>query len=242
MRKLVGRRAAIRGAGVVLALVAALAVPVRAQYLFGQNKVVYTPRDWKVFATPRLEVYYYQGEEDLAAYVADFAEKTCAEYETYFHHVFQQKIPLILYASHHDFKQTNVIDMMISDYVGGFTEFIRGRVAIPHTGSMTQLRNVIRHELTHAFMNDLLTRIQNEHRRYNQAPPPLWFSEGLAEYVAMKKPDTEARMFVRDLVVNDNLVEMPGLMDVIEIIRPQGQNRAEIESAQPVFIERFQQR
>src|SRR5262245_64833851 len=98
----------------VLAALAALVAPVRAQYLFGQNKVVYTPREWKVLSTPRLEVYYYAGEEDLAAYLADFAEKTCVEYESYFHHVFQHKIPLILYASHHDFKQTNVIDMLIS--------------------------------------------------------------------------------------------------------------------------------
>jgi hypothetical protein len=48
-------------------------------------------------------------------------------------------------------------------------------------------------------------------RRYNYAGPPLWFSEGMAEYVALRRPDTEARMFLRDLVVNDNLVEIPDL-------------------------------
>jgi Omp85 superfamily domain/WD40-like Beta Propeller Repeat len=202
------RTAVLRRFGIALVVLATLATSARAQYLFGQNKVIYTPRNWKVIATPRLDIYYYVGEEELAAYVADFAEKTCGEYETYFDHVFEQKIPLILYASHHDFKQTNVIDMMISDYVGGFTEYLRGRVAIPHTGSMTQLRNVMRHELVHAFMNDKLAHIMHDHKRFNQAPPPLWFSEGLAEYVALRKPDTEARMFIRDLVVNDNLVEM----------------------------------
>jgi Tol biopolymer transport system component len=194
------------GFGLWIACLGGQAPPAAAQYLFGQNKVIYNNRDWKVVATPRLDVYYYAGEEELAAYVADFAEKTCVEYETYFHHVFKTKIPLILYASHHDFKQTNVIDMMISEYVGGFTEYLRGRVAIPHSGSMTQLRNVTRHELVHAFMNDKLAAMMSAKKRFNLAPPPLWFSEGLAEYVATPSPDTEARMFVRDLVVNDNLV------------------------------------
>lgn len=195
----------------VCVLLAALAAPAGAQYLFGQNKVIYDSRKWKVVTTPRLDVYYYAGEEELAAYLADFAEKTCVEYENTFRHKFAQKIPLILYASHHDFKQTNVIDAMISDYVGGFTEFLRGRVAIPHTGSMSQLRNVTRHELTHAFMNDKLARLMSEKKRFNVGPPPLWFSEGLAEYMARPQPDTEARMFLRDLVVNDNFVEYADL-------------------------------
>src|SRR5262245_47836849 len=136
----------VTGLGAALAV----ATPARAQYLFGQNKVVYGSKDWKVLSTPRLDVYYYRGEDQLAEVIADFAERTCVEYETYFQHKFDHKIPFILYASHHDFKQTNVIDVMISDYVGGFTESIRGRVAIPHTGSMTALRNVTRHELVHA--------------------------------------------------------------------------------------------
>lgn len=200
-----------RAACGVLCALMLLAAPARAQYLFGQNKVVYTPHAWKVISTPRLDVYYYENELELAQYVADFAERTCIEYETYFQHRFEEKIPFVLYASHHDFKQTNVIDAMISDYVGGFTELLRGRVAIPHTGSFTQLRNVTRHELVHAFMNDKLARMLNEKKRFNSVPPPLWFTEGLAEYVAIGAPDAEARMFMRDLVVNDNLVELPDL-------------------------------
>ena len=197
--------------GGALLVAAVVAPPARAQYLFGQNKVVYGAKDWKILSTPRLDVYYYHGEDQLAEVLAAFAEEVCVEYEAYFRHKFEEKIPLILYASHHDFKQTNVIDMLISDYVGGFTESIRGRVAIPHTGSMTQLRNVTRHELVHAFMNDKMTKVMTTKRRYNYAGPPLWFSEGMAEYVALRRPDTEARMFMRDLVVNDNLVELPDM-------------------------------
>lgn len=207
------RRWAARGL-LVPVLVGAALVPPRpaeGQYLFGQNKVVYAARDWRVLSTPHLDLYYYAGEERLAEYLADFAERTCVEYETLFRHRFQHRIPLILYATHHDFKQTNVIDALISDYVGGFTEYLRGRVAVPHTGSMTQLRNVTRHELVHAFVNDKLARLMNAKRRYGWVPPPLWFSEGIAEYVAAGRPDAEARMFLRDLVVNDGLVELPDI-------------------------------
>ncbi|MFQ5600293.1 MAG: hypothetical protein ACE5G2_07035 [Candidatus Krumholzibacteriia bacterium] len=184
------------------------ATPGAAQYLFGQNKVIYSAKDWKVISTPRLDLYYYAGEQELAEYVAHFGEEVCVEYEEYFHHEFDKKIPLIIYSSHHDFKQTNVVDLLISEYVGGFTELIRGRVAIPHTGSWTQLREVTRHELVHAFMNDKLVHVMTEKRRFNWVPPPLWFTEGLAEYVAMREPGTEARMFMRDFIVNDNLVDL----------------------------------
>jgi Tol biopolymer transport system component len=196
---------------VLAAAALARADPALAQYLFGQNKVIYSAKDWQVISTPRLDVYYYAGEQELAEYVADFSERTAIEYEEFFHHKFDHKIPLILYSSHHDFKQTNVIDLMISEYVGGFTEFIRGRVAIPHTGSWTQLREVTRHELTHAFMNDKLASVMAKKHRYNYSPPPLWFTEGLAEYVAMPEAQTEARMFMRDFIVNENLVDLQNL-------------------------------
>src|SRR5437870_4518496 len=64
----------------------ALPGPGEAQYLFGQNKVIYSAKEWKVISTPRLDVYYYSGEQELAEYAADFAERTCAEYETWFDH------------------------------------------------------------------------------------------------------------------------------------------------------------
>src|SRR5262249_4772443 len=87
-------------------------------------------------------------------------------------------------------------------------------VAIPHTGSMTQLHDVTRHELVHAFMNDKLERILDAKKRYNAGGPPLWFSEGLAEYVAMREPNTESRMFLRDFVVNNHLVELPDIWHI----------------------------
>ncbi|HZM17487.1 MAG TPA: hypothetical protein VFE28_15945 [Candidatus Krumholzibacteria bacterium] len=195
--------------GVVLAL--AWASPGHGQYLFGQNKVVYSEKDWKVITTPHLDVYFYAGEQELAEYVAAFSEQVAVEYDSTFQHTFKQKIPFILYASHHDFKQTNVIDLMISEYVGGFTELLRGRVAIPHTGSWTQLREVIRHELVHAYMNDKLATLMTEKHRYNYGSPPLWFTEGLAEYIATPEPGTEARMFMRDFIVNESLVDIPNL-------------------------------
>jgi hypothetical protein len=205
-----GRR---RAAGIVaVAGLCLLPAAARAQYLFGQNKVIYSARDWKVLATPHLDVYYYAEERELAEYMADFAEQVCVEYDAYFRHTFEQKIPLIVYSTHHDFKQTNVIDLLISEYVGGFTDLLRGRVVMPHTGSWTQLREVTRHELVHAYMNDKLSRLMEDKQRYNSVPPPLWFTEGLAEYVAMRDaPGTEARMFMRDFVVNDRLVGIADL-------------------------------
>ena len=187
------------------------AAPAYAQYIFGQNKVIYGSKTWRVISTPHLDVHYYEGAEDLAEYIADYAERVCEEYDIWFDHTFEKRIPFVIYASHHDFKQTNVIDLMINEYVGGFTELVRGRVVVPHTGSWTQLREVTRHELVHAYMNDKLGRLMLKQRRYNWSPPPLWFTEGLAEYIATPVAGTEARMFIRDFMVNDRLVDIPNL-------------------------------
>jgi hypothetical protein len=63
-------------------------------------------------------------------------------------------------------------------------------------------------------MNDKLGRLMLERHRYNWSPPPLWFTEGLAEYIATPVPGTEARMFMRDFMVNDRLVDIPDLWKI----------------------------
>ena len=41
---------------------------------FGQNKVQYKVFDWNYIQTSHFDIYYYDGEQDLAEFVADVAE------------------------------------------------------------------------------------------------------------------------------------------------------------------------
>ena len=145
-----------------------------AQYPFGKNKIQYTAKDWKIIETPHTEIFYYPDELTIAEFIADLSEEVYREYANFFNVDFENKIPIILYGSHHDFKETNVVPFLISEGTGGFTEFIKGRVAIPFMGSYGKLKAVFRHELTHAFMLEKLRVVMNEHRRYTYRHPPLW--------------------------------------------------------------------
>ena len=116
-------------------------------YYFGQNKVQYTSFEWHVLHTRHFDVYYYPEMKDLAEQGAYFAEESFRILESKFNHTVLTKIPLIFYSSHLHFEQTNTAPGFIPEGVGGFFEFMKGRVVIPADGSLGHFRHVIRHEL-----------------------------------------------------------------------------------------------
>lgn len=195
--------------GLVVGILA-LASPAAAQRVFGQNKVVYEGREWLVFVDGMLEVYFYPEEEDLAVFTLDVARETYDEFADWFGYEFTEPLPIILYPTHHDLKQTHVIPNFVSEGTAGFTEFIKGRIAIRGTGNRAALRHLIRHEMVHAFMLSELATTMNEQGIYDYEAPPLWFIEGLAESLAREGPtDAEADLILRDAAINDALVPIP---------------------------------
>src|ERR1044071_3133205 len=78
-----------------------------AQY-FGRNKVHYDHLDFRLLQTEHFDIYYYEEEEAATRQAARMAERWYARYSTLFAHTFTRRQPLILYASHPHFAQTNV--------------------------------------------------------------------------------------------------------------------------------------
>ncbi len=187
---------------------------VSAQFFyFGRNKVQYTDFEWHVLRTEHFDIYYYPQMKDLAERGAFFAEESYKLLEVKFNHTLNIRVPLIFYSSHLHFEQTNVTGGFIPEGVGGFFEFLKGRVVIPSDGSVAQFKHVIRHELVHVFMHSKLSRVLIDHRKPQDKTPPLWFTEGLAEYWSTDW-DTQAEMVMRDAVLNDIVV---GLNDMDQI-------------------------
>lgn len=187
------------------ALLLALAAPASAQYLFGKNKVVYSPRAWLVSRSEKVELFFYPEEERLAAHALAFADSAARELEGVFGLALEQPVPLVLYGSEHAFRETNIIPNLIGESVGGFTDLVRGRVVVPSTGDLAQLRHVIRHELVHAVMLEKLARVTAAHRQFSYQHPPLWFIEGLAEFYSVGEPDTEGEMLLREGILAGSL-------------------------------------
>ena len=152
-----------------------------------------------VVSSPHFDVYFYQGGDSLALRVLDLAEKANIKLSKDMGHVLRNKVPIILYLSHNDFAQTNVTTEMLDGSTGGFTEMLKNRVVLPFAGSYEELRHVVVHELTHAFMFDMLYAggLPSFITRQNIVYVPLWFAEGLAEWNSLGW-EPNADMFMRE--------------------------------------------
>ncbi len=174
-------------------------------YYFGRNKVQYTHFDWNVLRTEHFDIYYYTGMKELAERGANFAEESYKIHSQRFNHDINGRIPLVFYSSHLHFEQTNITGGFIPEGVGGFFEFMKGRVVIPYDGSIQRFEHVIRHELVHVFMNSKINRVLLDHRISQDRTPPLWFTEGLAEFWSSAW-DTQADMVMRDATLSNYVV------------------------------------
>ncbi len=168
---------------------------------FGRNKVQYSDFEWNILQTEHFQIYYYKEARELAEIGANYAEESYTILQQKFNHSLGDTVPIIFYSSPLHFKQTNTTPGFIPDGVGGFFEFIKGRVVIPFEGSLFQFKHVIRHELTHVFMTSKISNINRLHRKSTDISPPLWFTEGLAELFSAKW-DTQAEMVLKDAVLS----------------------------------------
>jgi len=197
----------------LLGLLGFLAVPraARAQY-FGQNKVQYRSFDWEVIETQHFLVHYY-GNRAAALDAARMAERSYARLSRILQHEWREKKPLILYSSNSDFVQTNTTPGDIGEGTGGFTDFYRNRMVIPFTGVYDDFEHVLEHEMVHAFQYDIYSRGRAGAglQGFAAINPPLWFMEGMAEYLSLGPVDVATAMWMRDAALNGNMPNLERL-------------------------------
>jgi Tol biopolymer transport system component len=177
-----------------------------AQY-FGRNKVQYRTFDFQVLATDHFDLYYYPEEREAAAIVARLAERWHDRLSRFFGHELRGRQPLILYAVGAHFRQTNAVEGLIGDATGGVTEALKRRVVLPMSGSLADTDHVLGHELVHAFQFDMTGTDPRDN--VFQAPGilafPLWYVEGMAEYLSLGPVDAQTAMWLRDAAIREKL-------------------------------------
>ena len=194
-------------------IAAAIACPalLSAQYgYFGQNKIQYRRFDWRVLRGEHVDLYYYPEEEELGRVALAYAEASYDALERRFNHAVTRRIPLIVYASHSDFEQTNILPFIPPEGLLGVTEFLKRRVALPFRGSYGEFRHTIRHELVHVFQLSLASQTFGRYPRVRQAGMPLWWTEGLAEFFSAGE-DSRDEMVLRDMTIAGHLPSLPDL-------------------------------
>ncbi|HWI16657.1 MAG TPA: basic secretory protein-like protein, partial [Vicinamibacterales bacterium] len=197
----------------VMAVVAAVlifgnALPSSAQY-FGRNKVQYERFDFKVLTTEHFDIYYYPEEEAAVRLAAQMAERWHARLTKVLAHELRGRQPLILYAAHPHFQQTNIIGE-VGEGTGGVTEGNRRRVILPFAGGLAETDHVLGHELVHAFQYDMASSGRSG---MGLQALPLWFIEGMAEYLSLGAIDSNTAMWVREASARNAMPSIDKLDD-----------------------------
>ena len=181
-----------------------------AQY-FGRNKVMYDNFNFKILHTKHFDIYYYNEEEGAIKYAADMAERWYTRHSELLDDTLDGPQALILYDGFPQFIENNVSQEMIGQGTGGFTEPIERRIVLPFAGPLAETNHVIGHELVHAFQFD----ITSKHNLKKGGLPaaanmPLWFVEGMAEYLSLGPNDPNTAMWMREA----SQKELPTISDL----------------------------
>jgi hypothetical protein len=198
---------------VTVALVIGSTAPAAEAQYFGRNKVQYRTFEFQVLATEHFDFYYYPEEKEAATIASRMAERWYARLSRFFSHELRGRQAVILYAVSSHFRQTNAIEGLIGEGTGGVTEALKRRIALPMSGSLADTDHVLGHELVHAFQFDMTG---NDPRETQFQPPeilqfPLWFVEGMAEYLTLGPVDGQTSMWLRDAAVRERLPHIKDL-------------------------------
>ncbi|MEN8208117.1 MAG: BamA/TamA family outer membrane protein [Candidatus Fermentibacteria bacterium] len=175
---------------------------------YGRNKVQTGDQDWWEIHGRHFTIYFPQGGEVPAETLLVHTERELLKLSEEFDYMPSEPIPIVLYISPGDFRQTDINPYEISQAVGGFTEFYKGRVVVPFTGYWSEFRHVIAHELNHAFIFDMLYR--RSLISIITGGTPLWMMEGLAEYTSLGW-DAASEAEFRDMVISYQIVPIDQL-------------------------------
>src|SRR5919107_3085846 len=203
------RQPLARATAAAALLVAALGAPAHtaaAQDYFGQNQVQYDHFKWRVLETEHFTVHYYQDERTLGVDVGRMAERSYARLSRVLDHQFREKKPIVLFASRADFGQNNVTGDL-GEGTGGVTEPLRQRNLFYMPGDYRGTEHVLTHEMVHQFQFDIFSRGKAgaNLQALQQNDMPLWYAEGMAEYLSIGPHHPFTDTWVRDAALNGNL-------------------------------------
>jgi hypothetical protein len=200
---------------VLILIAVSLASPARTSAqggYFGGNKVQYQDFNFKVLATDHFDIYFYPEEAEAAKVAGRMAERWYARLSVVLNHQLRGRQPLVLYASGPHFRQTNAIEGDLGEGTGGVTEPAKRRIVLPFAGPLDATDHVLGHELVHAFQYDI-TNTNASSTSGGAMSMPLWFIEGMAEYLSIGPVDANTAMWMREAARREKLPDIKDLDD-----------------------------
>ncbi|HYV97206.1 MAG TPA: hypothetical protein VE967_07145 [Gemmatimonadaceae bacterium] len=203
-RWLAGRR--LTHALAAAAAVLLLSGSAGAQSYFGKNQVQFDKLNWRVLATEHFDLHYYDAEKEAAYMAGRVAERSYARLSRVFNHQFRERKPIIVFASRGDFAQNNIFGDL-GEATGGITDAIHQRNMFFFAGDLKESEHVMTHEMVHQFQYDIFARGRagSNLSALGNVNPPLWFVEGMAEYLSIGPGHIATDAIIRDAALNGNI-------------------------------------
>ncbi len=171
---------------------------------YGKNLVRYDRFDWQIYKTEHFEIYYYPSIEQHLERVAGYAESAYQQISAELKHDLAFKVPLIIFKTHSEFEQQNVIPGAARKASARSPSRTATGCCCPLDDPPDLLYRLIVHELTHIFEFDIVPQ------SLIRETVPLWVAEGLSDYMTGIWRPVDL-MTVRDAAVTDMIPKMSQL-------------------------------
>lgn len=154
----------------------------------------------RVADSSRYRLYFYEEEEWAARFVMPRIRKQIGELSKTFAWSPARPFSYLLFTSSREFRQANIF--FITEGVQGITSTQEATMAIPYWGEAQTFDHISKHELVHQFQVQKINQLAQGYAMERMILIPLWFIEGMAEYMSLDGMDAESRVYLRDLLAN----------------------------------------
>ena len=153
---------------------------------FGKNRIQWKDFHWSFYKYETFDVYYYQGGNELANHVLNFAKEEIPEMEKKFGTHFGKKVQFLVFNSLGDLKQSNLNnEEEDTGNTGGVTKLIGSKVFLYFNGSYADFDQQIREGIAHLLMAQTMNGVSvgSQIRSSYRYDIPEWFQNGLCAYI-----------------------------------------------------------
>ena len=127
---------------------------------FGKNRVQWKDFHWSYYKYDLFDVYYYQGGEDLARYVMQYAKKEIPVLEKRFGNHFGRKVQFLVFNNMGDLKQSNINNEEEDNgNTGGVTKIIGSKVFLYFNGNYVDFEQQIQEGIAHLLLSQVMNGV-----------------------------------------------------------------------------------
>jgi len=169
---------------------------------FGKNRVQYREFDWFFLPSDHFEVYFYVGGENLAKYTLRAAEKHLTELESFFDYSLDDKIQVLSYLNHGEFRQSNIGIRNDDQFnIGGTARIMGNKMFVYYETDHKRLEEQIRENISRVLFSQMMYGgdWKDVLKSNTLLSMPRWFEEGIIAYAA-KGWNADYETAIRDML------------------------------------------